>query len=129
MHNAVKASVYCASVFVLVAEISSARLFLILGYVQSMAYKLVDTLVLGCRNRHHRYAQHVFHFIYMYSTAVAADLVHHVQRQHYRRVQLHELHGQIKVSLDVGGIHYIDDACRLLVENELSGHDFLAGIR
>ena len=117
------------SIFILVAKISSARFFLILGDMQGMAYKLIDTLVPGRRNGHHRNAQHVFHFIYMYSSAVAANLVHHVQCQHHRRVQLHELHGQIKISFYVGCIHYIDDACRLLVENELSRHDFLAGIR
>ena len=128
VHYTVKAPVNCAPVFVFVTEIGSARLFLILSDMQSMSYKLVDTFILCGRNRHHRYAQHVFHFVYMYSSAVAAYLVHHVQRQYHRRVQLHELHGQIKVSFDIGGIHYVDDACRLLVENELSRHYLLAGV-
>ena len=48
MHDAVETSVHGSSVFVLVAEVGSARLFLVLGDVQSMTHKLIYTLVLGC---------------------------------------------------------------------------------
>ena len=120
---------YCAPVFVLITEIGSARLFLILGDMQGMPHKLVNTFVLSRRNRHYRNSQHVFHFINMYSSAVSADLIHHVQCQHHRCIQFHKLHGQIQVSFDVVCIHNVDDACRPLLKNELSGYDFLAGVR
>ena len=43
-------------------------------------------------------------------------------------VQLHELHGQVEVALDVGGIHDVDDAGGLFADDELPGDDLLAGV-
>ena len=75
-----------------------------------------------------RDAQHGFHLVDAHRAAVAAHLVHHVQRQHHWDVQLHQLHSQVKVALDVGGIHDVDDARGLFANDELAGHDLLAGI-
>ena len=65
----------------------------------------------------------------MDGAAVRTDLVHHIQRQHHRNAQLHHLHGQVEVSLNVGRVYNIDDAVRLVVQQKAAGYDLLAGIR
>ncbi|EKC78987.1 ABC-type antimicrobial peptide transport system, ATPase component, partial [human gut metagenome] len=48
-----------------------------------------------------------------------------VQRQHHRYPQLKQLKCQVQIPLNVGGIHNVDDAVRLLVEDKVTGDDFL----
>ena len=62
-------------------------------------------------------------------TAVAAHLVHHVQRKHHRHVQLHELQRQIQIAFDVRRIGDVDDAGRLFGQDEPAGHALLVGVR
>ena len=126
--DAVDAAVDGAAVILLAAEIHPARPLLILCDMERMVHQLVHALVLCRRDGHDRDAQHGLHLIDADSAAVAAHLVHHVQRQHHRRIQLHELHGEVQIPLDVGGVHDIDDARGLLADDELPGHDLLAGI-
>ena len=125
VHNAVEAAVDRATVGVLVAEIDATRLFLIARDVHRVAHELVDALLVRGRDRYDGNAEHRFHFIDADRAAVAAHLVHHVQCEHDRRVQLHQLHCEIEVALDVRRIGNVDDACRLLLENELARDDFL----
>ena len=126
--DAVDAAVDCAAVILLAAEIHPARPLLILCDVERVIHQLVHALVLCRRDGHDRDAQHGLHLIDADGATVAAHLVHHVQRQHHRRIQLHELHGEIQIPLDIGGVHDIDDARGLLTDDELPGHDLLAGI-
>ena len=65
----------------------------------------------------------------MDGAAVAPHLVHHVQRQHHGHIQFHQLHGQVEVALDVGGIYDVDDAGGFLPNDELPGHDLLTAVR
>ena len=78
--------------------------------MKGMVYQLIHALILGGRDGNDRDAQHGLHLVDAHRAAVAAHLVHHVQRQHHGGVQLHELHRQVEVALDVGGIHDVDDA-------------------
>ena len=127
--DAVDASVHRAAVVVLTAKIHAPGALLILCHMDGVVYQLVHALVLGGGDGDDRDAQHGFHLVDAHRAAVAAHLVHHVQRQHHGDVQLHQLHRQVKVALDVGGVHDIDDAGGLFADDELSGNDLLAGIR
>ena len=126
--DAVDAAVHRAAVVVLTAEIHAAGPLLILCHMKGMVYQLIHALILGGGNGNDRDAQHGLHLVDAHRAAVAAHLVHHVQRQHHGGVQLHELHGQVEVALDVGGIHDVDDAGGLFADDELPGDDLLAGI-
>ena len=64
----------------------------------------------------------------MYGSAVSANLVHHIQRQHHRSIQLHKLHGEIEVSLYIGGVNDVDYTGGFFIKYELPGYDFLAGV-
>ena len=128
MDDAVDAAVHRAAVVVLTAEIHAAGPLLILCHMKGVVYQLIHALILGGGNGNDRNAQHGLHLVDAHRAAVAAHLVHHVQRQHHGDVQLHELHGQVEVALDVGGIHDVDDAGGLFADDELPGNDLLAGI-
>ena len=128
MDDAVDAAVHRAAVVVLTAEIHAAGPLLILCHMKGMVYQLIHALILGGGNGNDRNAQHGLHLVDAHRAAVAAHLVHHVQRQHHGGVQLHELHGQVEVALDVGSIHDVDDAGGLFADDELAGDDLLAGI-
>lgn len=43
-------------------------------------------------------------------------------------VELHKLHGEVEVALDIGGVDDIDDGIRARGENEVAADDLLAGI-
>ena len=128
VQNAVDAAVHRAAVVILAAKIHPPGAFLILCHMDGVVYQLVHALVLGGRDGDDRDAQHGFHLVDAHRAAVAAHLVHHVQRQHHGNIQLHQLHGQVEVALDVGGVHDIDDAGGLFADDELPGDDLLAGI-
>ena len=111
-----------------IAEINAARAFPVAGNVQRMIYQLVNALVFGGGNGHHGHTQQFLQLVYHHGTAVGAHFVHHVEGQHHGNAQLHQLHGEIQVALNVGGIHNVDDAVRVGVQKKIPGHDLLAGI-
>ena len=128
MDDAVDAAVHCAAVVVLAAKVHASRPLLILCHMDSVVHQLIHALILGGGDGNDRDAQHGFHLVDTHCAAVAAHLVHHVQRQHHGSVQLHQLHGQVEIALDVGGVHDVDDAGGLFADDELPGDDLLTGI-
>ena len=42
--------------------------------------------------------------------------------------QLQQLQCQIEISLNIGGVHDIDDAVGLSLQNKVPGHDLLLGV-
>ena len=60
--------------------------------MQGVLDQLVNALILGGGNWHNRHAEQLLQLVDHDGAAVSADLIHHVQRQNQRNVQLHELH-------------------------------------
>ena len=75
-----------------VAEVNAARRLAVAGHMQCVLDQLVDALILGGGNWHNRHAEQLLQLVDHDGAAVGADLIHHVQRQNQRNVQLHELH-------------------------------------
>ena len=128
-HDTVQASVDRASTVVLITEVQTPRTFLVFRNVKGVVYQLVDTFVLRCRDGDDRNTELVLHLVDEDGTAVASYFVHHVQRDDHRNIELHELHGQVEVTLDICCIDDVDDAARLFVKDELTGDDLLGSIR
>ena len=128
VQDAVDAAVHRAAVVILAAKIHAPGALLILCHMDGVIYQLVHALVFGGGDGDDRDAQHGLHLVDAHRAAVAAHLVHHVQCQHHGDIQLHQLHSQVEVALDVGGIHDVDDAGGLFADDELPGNDLLAGI-
>ena len=76
-----------------IAEIDAAGDLAVAGHMQGMLHQLVDSLVLGGRDGHHRHTQQFFQFVDHDGAAIGAHFVHHIQCQHHRNPQLHQLHG------------------------------------
>ena len=128
MHNAVQTAVYRTSMVAFITEILSARSFLIFGHMHRMVDQFFDAFILRRGNRHHRNAQQFLHGIDVNTAAVAAHLIHHIEYQHHGHIQLHQLHGQIQISFNIRGIHDVDNALWLFVDDKLPGNNFLTGI-
>ena len=111
-----------------VAEINAAGGLPVAGHMQRMVDQFADALVFGRRDGHHRDAQQLLQLVHHDGAAVGAHLVHHVQRQHHGNLQFHQLHGQVEVALDVGGIHNVDDAVRVAFQQKIPRHDLLVGV-
>src|SRR5699024_7675196 len=108
--DGVDAAVHCAPGIVGitgVAEIDAAGGFPMAGYVNGVLDELVNALVSGSRDGNHRDAQQFLQLVDHDSAAVGTDFVHHVEGKHHGDAQLHQLDGQIEVTLDVGGIHNV----------------------
>ena len=110
------------------AEVLPERLFLIPGDVDRVADQLVHALVFGGGDRNHGDSQHRLHLVDLERTAVAGDLIHHVQGDDHRRFHLQQLHGEVEIALDVGGIDDVDNGFGLLVQDKIPGDQFFTGI-
>ena len=129
MYHRVDAAVYRAAVVVLAAEVLLQRRLLIFCHMDSVLHQLIHTLVLGGGDRDHRNAQHGLHGVDVDGTLIAHQFIHHVQRHHHGNAHFQQLHGQIQVSLDVGGVHDVDDGFGLVLQHEVPRHDLLAAER
>ena len=98
-------------------------------HVQGMIHQLANTLVAGSANGDDRHAQQALEQVDVNGAAVGRHLVHHVERDDHRTVELHELQCQVQVALDVGSVNDVDDGVRTLVEDELTAHDLFACVR
>ena len=94
----------------------------------SNPHQLVHALVLHSGNGYHRNAQSLAEALHINGAATAGHLVHHVQCQHHGDTHFHQLQRQVQVPLDIGGVHDIDDAVRLLIQDEVPGDDLLRRI-
>ena len=128
VHDAMETPVHGTIVIQSIAEVLTARTLLVAGHMDSMIHQLADALALQSGDWHHGDPQPLFQFVDQHGAAVFPDLVHHIQGQNHGNVQLHQLHGQIEVALNVGRVHNIDDASGLLLQNELAGHQLLTGV-
>ena len=122
MHHRVNAAVYRRIRHAEVIDLGQHTVF---SRLHRLIHQLGHALALGGGDGHHRDTQALRQLLHVDGAAVGAHLVHHVQRQHHGHPQLQQLQRQIQVALDIGGIHDVDDAVRLLVENVIPGDEFL----
>ena len=90
--------------------------------------ELVDALVFRGGDWHDGHAELFLEGVDVDGAAVGVDFVHHIEGDDHGDAELEELHGQIEVALDVGGVDDVDDAAWFFLEQELAGDDLFAGI-
>ena len=113
---------------ILVAEVLAFRFLLILGDMYGMFYELVHTFAGSGGDRDDGDTEQTLHLVDTYGTAVTPQLIHHIECQYHRYIQLHQLHGQVEVAFDIVGINDIDDCPGPLVDNEIAGNQLLGSI-
>ena len=129
MDHCVQRTVYSASVVLGAAEILSQRFFLIACNVHRMPHQLVHALIVCRGDRYDRHAEHGFHGVDVHGAAVPGQLVHHIERDDHRGLHLQQLHRQIQVAFDIRSVDDVDDRLRFVLQHEIAGHQFFAGIR
>ena len=132
VHQGVKAAMHRAAMVFRRTEVLSCRRLLIACNVHGVLHQLSNTLVSGRSDRHHGDAQQAFHLVNAHRAAVALHLVHHIKGKHHWHSQFHELHGEIQVTLYIGGIdkvYYAVGAFAILSEDELPADNLLTGVR
>ena len=128
VHDAVETAVHGAVVILWVAEVCPSGALLVLGHMDGVLHQLFNAFILKRRDGDDRNAQHLLHLVDTDGTAVFPHLVHHIERQNHGNVQLHELHGEVEIALNVGGVHNVDDAPRLFIQQKRPGHQLFAGV-
>ena len=129
MHNGMETTVNSTPIVIGVTVINFGWFLLIFCHVKSMRDQFINPFVFGSGDRDDRNTKHLFHLIDMDGASVFPDFIHHVQCKNHRNIQFHELHGQIQVPLNIGGIHNIDNSFWMLVQHKVSGDDLFTGIR
>ena len=102
--------------------------FLFPGGFHAAVHQFPQALALDGGNGHHGHAQGFGQALDVDGAAVFPDLVHHIQGDDHGHPQGHQLQRQIEIALDIGGVHDIDDAVGLLLQQEIPGDDFFTGI-
>ena len=108
-----------AAVIIPAAKILSGRPLLILRNVNGMVNQLRNTLVLRRRDGNHRHSKHGFHAVDVNGAVISRHFIHHVESHHHGNVHLQKLHGQVQVSLNIRGIHDVDDGGRFLMKDKI----------
>ena len=98
------------------AEIQALWQLLVLRYLYGAAQKLAYALAGVGGDGDNRHGQRILHCLDVDAAATACELVHHVEGKYHRNTEFHQLHGKIKISLNIGSIYNINDSCRLLIQ-------------
>lgn len=106
------------------AEIHAHRYFPIARDVYRVVDKLVDTLVFRRGDRNDRYTEYLLKLVDEDRAAVGAYLVHHVEGEHHRYPELHELHGEVEIAFDIRSVNDVDDTAGVGVQQKIPG-DYL----
>ena len=90
--DAVNATVHGAAVRpVGLTEVDAPRAVVEARHVHGVLHQLLDALVLGGRDGHHRHAQQALQGVNVHRAAVCQELVHHVERDDHGDVEFDEL--------------------------------------
>ena len=111
------------------AEVHAARVLAEARHVQHVLHELGDALLARRGDGDHGDAERRLQAVHAHRAAVGRELVHHVEGEHHRPVELHELEREVEVALDVGGVHDVDDRVRAVLEDEATAHHLLARVR
>ena len=128
MDDGVQTSVHGTVMIAFVTEVLPTGPLLIGGNVDGVFDQFPDALIPGSGNGNHRNTQQMLQRVDINVSAVLLDLVHHVQRNHHGGVHLQQLHGQVEVAFNIGGVHDVDDGGGFLLQHEIAGNDLLTAV-
>ena len=97
--------------------------------VHGVLHELADAFVLCRRDGNHGHAKLALEQVNVDGAAIGRDLVHHVEGDDHRSIELHKLEREVEVALDIGGVDDVDHRVGLRLENKLAAYDFLSRIR
>ena len=92
-------------------------------------HQLLYALAFEGGDLHHGDGELVFERLCAHLIARLLHRVHHVQRHHHRHLDLHQLCGEIKIALEVGRIHDVDDEVGFFVKYVVARDDLFGSVR
>ena len=101
VHDGMHTAMHCSSVFCGAAEVSPSRSFLVACHVDGVPHDLVHSFVLHGTDGDNGYAEHFFHLVDVYCSAIVSHFVHHVEGKDDGDIEFHQLYGQIEIALYV----------------------------
>ena len=111
---------YSTAMAFLVAEVLLPGGLLILCDMHCMVNQLLDTQVLGCRDRYDRHSQKVLHGVHIHRAAVGAELIHHIKGYNHGDIELQKLKRKEQVSFYICGIYDVYDSLGLFVQDKVT---------
>ena len=97
------------------AEIKALWQLLVLRYLYGAAQKLAYTFAGVGGDGDNRYGQRILHRFDVDAAAAAGELVHHVEGNDHRDIQLDELQRKIQAAFDISCVNDVDNCVRLIV--------------
>ena len=98
------------------------------GRLISRAHQLIQVAVFQGRNDYDGYPQGLRQLFGVEGSPLFFHRVGHIQRDHHRDIGLQQLGRQVKVPLQIGGVHHIQNEVRLPAEQKIPGYFLLRGI-
>ena len=102
---------------------------LLLGRIDGRLDKFVHALALERGRLDHRAAQALRELRHVDLVAVFAHEIHHVERHDHRKAQVEDLRRQVKVALEVRGVHEVDHDVGTALQKVVTRHDLLGRVR
>ncbi len=102
-------------------EIVFPGLLVFRGNADGNIYQFVTSFVFPCRNGNNGNAQFFREFCHIDGVAAGTNFVHHIQGDDHWNAQFDKLKGEIEVPFDIGGIHDIDDAVWVFIQDKIPG--------
>ena len=127
------AMMYCMGIAVVYVVRLNIKSLVILGVggvykPLQVAYKLIYAYTGTGGYGHHRNAQLKGKLLYVYLIPPLFYLVHHIQGNYHGPLQLHKLHGKVKISLKVCSVNYVYYGLGLFPGNIPASHHLLHGV-
>lgn len=91
-------------------KIQVFRNFLLFCRFDQLIYQVADSFIFARGNRYNRNSQEFTELFYVDCIAAGPHFIHHVEGDDHGFAQLHQLERQVQVSLNVSGIHDIENA-------------------
>ena len=105
------------------AEVQPLRNEFLLCCFQGNMNQIVNAPIFAGGNRNYRNGENVGNGVQINIDIVLADFVHHVESQDHGDFQLHQLKGQVEISLQIGGIQDVDQYIGMLMQENIPGRD------
>ena len=93
-----------------------------------MPHDLVHSFVLHGTDGDNGYAEHFFHLVDVYCSAIVSHFVHHVEGKDDGDIEFHQLYGQIEIALYVCCIDDVDDAAGIVFQYEAAAYHLFARV-
>ena len=125
VHNAMKAAMNCCALTGGITIVLRHGTLAEARHVKCVINQLRHAFARLGANGNNSHTQLRFQLVDQHRPAIRGQLVHHIQRNHHGNIKFQQLHSQIQITFNIGGIHHANNAAQLAIEHRLARHQFL----